>query len=385
MKDSDKLKRDSQFISKRLIHHIENEHDGINDADELEGKKLNRVIGYFKNLKNLNNHFQTYDQFSSKKGYQRFISTIESTSKKAKRRSLRIPVSIGIAASIAIIIGVTVFMNMKTRSVENSEILPGISKATLILSDGEKVTASANDFSYKKENIDIEYKQGSFSYARNDSPDSMAVNKLIVPRGAETNITLSDGTKVWLNADSYLEHPARFIGESREVTVKGEAFFEVARDEAHPFIVHIEGQGDVKVLGTGFGITSYPDEVTYVTLEHGSIAYKKDIQKPIVIEPGEQLKISDNQILRRIVNVEEYISWKDGKFVFRDKTLQEIMHTLERWYNVKIDFKDVDIQNHKFTGDLRRYDSINVLLDALKLTEELDYSISGQEITISRK
>ncbi len=385
MKESEKLYRESELISKQLMDYIESDKDESIVTNGIEGKKLEHVLGYFKNNKNLNNLFSDYNLFSPVKGYQRFVASLESTPNKVTKRKLRGVVYIGIAASIAVILGVTVFLNMRTHSLKNSEIYPGISKATLILSDGERITASSEDFSCKKENLNIKYKKGSFSYGQNDSRDSIAVNKLVVPMGAETNITLSDGTRVWLNADSYLEHPAKFAGNTREVTVKGEAFFEVARDLAHPFIVHVEGQGDVQVLGTGFGITSYPDEITYITLAHGKIAYKKDKQKPIEIVPGEQLKISSENIFKRHVNVEEYIAWKDGKFVFRDKSLKEIMHTLERWYNVKIRFEDEGLQDLKFTGDVRRYDSINVLLDALKLTNEMDYSISGQTITLSIK
>ena len=232
--------------------------------------------------------------------------------------------------------------------------------------------------------MSVKYKKGTFSYSDDVSSDKLVENTLVVPVGGEANMSLSDGTKVWVNADSYLKHPVKFIGKTREVTISGEVFFEVAEDKEHPFIVHTNN-GDIRVLGTGFGITSYPEENAYVTLAHGKIAFSDNNHETMYLEPGEQVEIVGDKWEKRVVNVDEYVGWKDGKFVFNDRSLSDIMNTMERWYDVDVVFDSPKLKDVRFSGDIKRYGSINVLLDALVLTREMEYSIEDSTITLYQK
>ncbi len=380
MKNSEKLHKESKLVIQNIINAVENE-----TVDSLNDKKLDKLSNDLMSNNNLNNHLSNYESFSSQEGYKRFLNTIENIPIVALRKRISIKLWIySAAASVLIIIGFSLYLMRQTKSVNQDVINPGIAKSTLILSNGEEITASSDDFVYEKQNVKVEYQKGSFSYAGDVSADSLSENILVVPMGGEANMVLSDGTKVWLNADSYLKHPAKFAGNTREVTVKGEVYFEVAEDKEHPFIVHTP-KGDVKVLGTGFGITAYPEENAYVTLAHGKIAFNDNVHSELVLSPGEQIKVSGNQLEKRKVNVAEYVGWKDGEFTFHQRSLEEIMNTMQRWYNVEVVFDNPELKNIRFSGDLKRYESINVLLNALSLTKEMNYSIEDNVITLYKR
>ncbi len=379
MNKGKKLYNESILISKRLVSFYEAD-DNVAHEDSSKDTPSNKIYNHFLSDNNLHKHLVNYRSFSSKEGYKRFIDNIDKTIDRTKKRRINYWMYSS-AATIAIIIAISItLLNKNHQSQPNIE--PGIKKATLVLADGKMISASEENFTLEEDEIKINYSEGSFSYTNNVSDiDSLVINKLIVPMGAESKITLSDGTQVWLNADSRLEYPVNFIGESREVTVSGEVYFEVERDVDHPFIVHM-AQGDIKVLGTGFGITSYPEEKAYVTLDHGKIAYSGENRQNIILDPGYQVVISGTDIEKRMVNTDEYIGWKDGKYVFNNRNLGDIMHTMERWYDVQINFKDPELQQLKFNGYIERYESINILLDALKLTNEVNYTIEGQVIQL---
>lgn len=380
MNKGKKLYDESNQISKRLVSFYEAD-DDIAQEDSLKDSPSKKIYNYFLSDNNLHKHIVNYRSFSSKEGYLRFISNVEKATDQSKKKRRINYWMYSSAATIAIIIAISITLLNKNQQPQPT-IEPGVKKATLVLADGKTISASEENFTIEEDELKINYSQGSFTYTNNVSnTGSLVINKLIVPMGAESKITLSDGTQVWLNADSRLEYPVNFIGESREVTVSGEVYFEVERDVDHPFIVHMP-QGDVRVLGTGFGITSYPEEKAYVTLDHGKIAYSGENKPNIILDPGYQVVISDSDIEKRKVNTEEYIGWKDGKYVFNNRNLGDIMHTMERWYDVQIKFENPELQQLKFNGYIERYESINILLDALKLTNEVNYTIEGQVIQL---
>ncbi|MCW3787763.1 FecR family protein [Plebeiibacterium sediminum] len=382
MKNSQKLHKETRKIGETIINSLEKD----NNADlGLKNKQLENVFNYFLSNNNLVNHINKYKKYSSKEGYERFLLAIEDLPANVNRKSLTLKYWMyGAAASIILIIGFSLFLMQPKQYQHQANISHGISKSTLILSNGKTITASAEDFTYEQQNMSVKYQQGTFSYSNDVSSDELVENTLVVPVGGEANMTLSDGTKVWVNADSYLKHPVRFIGKTREVTISGEVFFEVAEDKEHPFIVHTNN-GDVKVLGTGFGISSYPDENAYVTLAHGKIAFSDNSHETMYLEPGEQIKIVGDEWEKRVVNVDEYVGWKDGKFVFNDRRLSDIMNTMERWYDVDVVFDSPTLKDIRFSGDIKRYGSINVLLDALVLTREMEYSIEDSTIILYQK
>ena len=229
--------------------------------------------------------------------------------------------------------------------------------------------------------------------------------------GSRTTITLPDNTKVWLNAGSHIQYGKDFTtGENREVSLTGEAFFDVAPDAAHPFIIHTR-KVDVRVLGTRFNLKSYPtDKTTEATLIRGSIEvsiHNRPSDK-IILKPNEKLVVNNDDSLslhkaprRREVRPESLVviskptyeqhsgaiietSWVDNKLIFQDEEFSDLAKQMERWYGVSIRFDDARLQELRFTGTFEK-ETIRQALDALKLTAQtirFDYTIEGTMITI---
>lgn len=230
--------------------------------------------------------------------------------------------------------------------------------------------------------MNIKYENGEISYETERVSTEIVYNELEVPRGGECIITLDDGTRVWVNAETRLKYPVTFVGENREVILEGEAFFDVVKNEK-PFIVKTSF-GDVRVLGTSFGINAYVDAPeSYTTLVRGKVSVETGTSDPLVIQPGEQVVTSkDGKMIRQEVDVEEFVGWKDGMYVFREKHLGDIMKTLERWYNISVLFEEEELRGLLFTGNLKRYDDINVFFDALTRTGDIKYRVDGNHVIL---
>ena len=197
---------------------------------------------------------------------------------------------------------------------------------------------------------------------------------------------MADGTKVWLNSETTLRFPVQFASDVRRVELTGEAYFEVSRNENIPFIVS-SGDQQVKVLGTQFNISSYPDNQSILTtLVEGSVevSLEGNPAEKTMLEPSEQSYFSRNesQILKRNVDVAQYVAWKDGRFVFQDQMLGDIMKTLSKWYDVQVVFANENDKNLRFTGNLERYTDFNNILRKIERTNEVKFEITDKLITI---
>jgi transmembrane sensor len=267
-------------------------------------------------------------------------------------------------------------------------IKPGNSKAVLILNNGSvHDLTTSKDLVFTESGADIKIEGNKLLYTESaDITKSVKYNTLIVPRGGEFFLQLSDGTKIWLNSETTLRYPVQFIGGERKVELTGEAFFEVARNEKVPFLVESKDQ-TVKVLGTEFNISSYKENpLISTTLIKGSIEVfiKDKPDKRLALVPNEQSTISkiDGQISKRKVNPYQYIAWKEGRFVFDDQSLCEIMKTLSKWYNIDIVFAREEIKNFRFTGNLQRYSDLGEMLKKIQKTNEVEFTIENKQITI---
>ena len=158
-------------------------------------------------------------------------------------------------------------------------------------------------------------------------------NEITVPRGGEYKVTLSDGTRIWVNSESYIRFPVVFQGDERRIWVAGEVFLEVAKDAERPFIVNTE-KLDVKVLGTRFNVRAYPDEkCVQTTLVEGCVQVDNSRGEVAVLHPSEQLvyDVRDGNHEVREVDTELYVSWKDGVYVFVSQRLEDIMSLISKW------------------------------------------------------
>jgi len=298
--------------------------------------------------------------------------------------------------SVAAVISVIIILLFPTHKPENDNlainrtaiIKPGNSKAVLILNDGSVHDLTASKHLVLTESgADIKVEGNKLLYTEEeDVSKSIKYNTLIIPRGGEFFLQLSDGTKVWLNSETTLRYPVQFIGEERKVELTGEAFFEVARNEKVPFLVE-SGDQTVKVLGTEFNISSYKENsLISTTLVKGSVEVfiKNKPDKKQTLVPNEQITISkiDGLISKQKVNPYQYIAWKDGRFVFDDQNLCEIMKTLSKWYNVDVVFAREELKNFRFTGNLERYSDFGEVLKKIQKTNEVEFTIENKQITI---
>ncbi|MDR1718946.1 MAG: FecR domain-containing protein [Dysgonamonadaceae bacterium] len=194
---------------------------------------------------------------------------------------------------------------------------------------------------------------------------------LTTPRGQDFKVTLSDGSQVWMNAESQLEYPSQFVGGKRVVRLHGEAYFQVAKDEAHPFIVEADGL-QTAVVGTEFNIRNYSTDNSHVTLINGSVEVRSNKQGalPIRISPGENARLQSNgTFMLEEVDIDPYIYWKEGYFYFDNISLKEIMQEIGRWYNVNIVFENrqvLEYKLHYFCARNSGLDYAMILLNRMK-------------------
>lgn len=226
----------------------------------------------------------------------------------------------------------------------------------------------------------ISFQEG---YKRQNSQQIEMVN----PIGMKSSITLSDGTKVILNAGTTLTYPTTFVSGQREVSINGEAFFEVAHDKEHPFIVKAENI-QVKVLGTKFNVKAYKEEDHIeVTLKEGKVGVEVETGRLIPILPGQQIKYSktNNSFIKRQVNLNHYTAWVCGKFYFTNRPLEKIAKQLERNFNVHVEIIGNELKKASFTGDFIHNENLEQILRVMTANRHIKYTIEGDQITISRK
>lgn len=244
------------------------------------------------------------------------------------------------------------------------------SASKLVLSNGDTVFLDAG----KGLDSTIAYladENYALDFRKLDDEELLEEQQIVeTARGKQLHIILSDGTGVWLNASSKIVFPARFQGDSREVAVDGEAYFEVAHNKKSPFIVKTEGQ-QVKVLGTHFNVRQYKEEhLRSVTLLEGAVEVKGADKgnNPVVLKPSEQLVQLDGKMkptVQTLSNPEAVIAWKDGEFYFEDAGAEAIVKELERWYPVSIGIKQQDTTK-KISGRIKRTDSMKQVVDMLR-------------------
>ena len=303
----------------------------------------------------------------------------------------------GVAASIAVLLIVTLFFFIRedkqivSEKLVTSEIKPIQSKAILVLSTGEQIQLTKStqkiqeqDGSVLKIDSVMGVQYDSLSTKRAEKP---IYNKIVVPRGGEYFVTLSEGTKVWLDADSELEYPVFFSGDFREVKLKGNAYFCVTKKNDKPFVVRA-GEFSLKVYGTEFNVNAYDLQNIETVLVNGSIGFKANESTPErMMEPNE-LAVSDSRTgLSEIhqVDIYPYIAWKNQNIVFVNERLESIMEKMARWYDVTVFFLDESMKDFRFDCNMRRYADIRDLFFFLEKTSNARFALNGRTVVISKK
>lgn len=225
--------------------------------------------------------------------------------------------------------------------------------------------------------------KGRLTYETSDTTARVVWYTLKIPRGGEYNITLADGSRIWLNSVSELRFPSRFQGNYREVYLNGEAYFEVERDEKHPFRVNSQ-RLNVEVLGTSFNMSVYEnDDNIHVTLEKGRVRVcPRGQEKGIVLNPDEQLFVQGERLIHRKVNASIYSAWRKDRFVFENENLDEVMRKLVRWYDISYVFKNDKKREKRFTGTLLKYGETTELLRLIEMTADVKLYMKDNVIFI---
>jgi transmembrane sensor len=215
---------------------------------------------------------------------------------------------------------------------------------------------------------------------------SSLYNTIDVPYGQRSQITLYDGTKVWLNSGTKLRYPVAFSSKTRDVYIEGEAFFDIAKNKNHPFLVYA-GQLKVEVLGTLFNVCAYPDDDEIMaTLEEGSINAINTLDgKSVIIKPGEQLILNraTNLLNQQKVNTELYSSWKGNLLKFENAPFDEVIKKMERWYDVKINVDAKINTNERYTMTIKT-ESLREMLQLVSRTTKIKYEIEENMVVLKK-
>ena len=314
------------------------------------------------------------------------------------RKSRRMTLRWSIAASIILLVGLFVGRTIngvrdihEEQELAKSVMQPGTSKAILMMADGKEVVLEQGQNLNILLNERVRVATSSQGIVYEEHGKGMVTeeyNKLTTPVGGEYSLVLSDGTKVFLNADSELKYPVEFSDGKRIVDLKGEAYFEVHKDSLRPFIVRMNG-AEVTVLGTSFNVNTYGDDgQIYTTLVNGSVRVSsmKNKQEEI-LKPGMQsvMNVQSGLLTVRKVDVEPYVAWREGRFVFRAMTLDLIMRQLQRWYDFEVFYQNSELKDYEFRGVIKRDMDLDKVLSVIKATTNVDFEVKGKVITIIKR
>lgn len=279
-----------------------------------------------------------------------------------------------------------------------NDLPPGKNGATLILANGEKISLTSNTEGVVVSNGGIRVtgtSGGNLLYrvpgtSLNKQGKDVSMNTLSTGNGQTYVIELPDHSKVWLNASSSLTFPSSFSTDKkngsqlRQVLLEGEGYFEITKDNAHPFVVNTSRQ-QVEVIGTHFNISSYSNEMeSQTTLLTGSVKVKT-LKYPIdqrILLPGQQAKVSGNLKVVQ-ADIPYVMAWKNGLFIFKDQPLEAIMRQVERWYDVEVVYQD-DVRGKTFWGRMDRFRNVSEVLQILELTKKVHFKIEGRRITVMK-
>ena len=318
--------------------------------------------------------------------------------KKLRKRS-SLQVWYGVAAAVVILLSVGGLLLWTSGEIEEKPvqvakkvtIQPGKSQAILVLSSGEEVAMGnvSRQLEEKDGTSVVVSETGRISYQSAEGKGgttkdtARVMNRLVIPRGGEFNLTLSDGTRVWLNAETELRYPVQFNGKERVVYLKGEAYFEVSKNKEKPFLVQVDDMS-VKVYGTAFNVNTYNKiETVLVT---GSVSMNQG-GKEVLLKPNQKGVFDQvsGKITVEDVDVLAYVSWKNGDFIFRNESLNSIMDKLSRWYGLEVLYQDAGLQEVRLSGNLKRYKDVRELFVSFEKISDARFKVQGNKVIVSSK
>lgn len=377
----------ARLISKQVL-------GTANDADKAEleqwiGQSEHHKEMYDEWLRNLSRDLRTAPPANAKAAWRKFYKMQHPFAARFMH-----PVYYVGAAVIAILLVMTgyVFFNQHETKLD-LPIVAGSPKTLLLTETGARVQVlpsiqvvkTNNEREIFNQNGILRYDMIPKQVQQQFTED--VFHRLQVPRGGEYQVVLSDGSHIYLNAESTIKFPVVFVPEDkvRKVSVTGEAYFEVAHNEQVPFEVETS-HGMVRVYGTKFNVRDYADEgITTITLVEGSVSYNVG-GKEYMLKPGMQsvYNIGNHQVSLNEVDVPSYTSWMTGTFEFNGMMLQDIMSRLARWYDIDYQFVNMSLKNSTFTGVAFRNAPLEKVLRQIEITTQIHFTIKNRKIIISQ-
>ncbi|MBO9733169.1 MAG: FecR family protein [Chitinophaga sp.] len=317
----------------------------------------------------------------------------DDTPVKAVRRFRLLPYAAAAALTgVIIFAGARYFVNRPSHTAPIAAtaavpLAPGSNKAMLVLADGKQIPLdSANLGALAQQgNSRVLNTQQGLAYEAAGKVAEVVYNTVVTPRGGQYQLTLADGSRVWLNAASSIRFPTAFTGKERTVEITGEGYFQIAANAQQPFRVKVKGAPDmaINVLGTSFNVMAYPDEKTITTtLEDGAVQLvcgnNKSLLKPGY---GGSLSVGDKDFVIEKADLEQALAWKEGKFRFRNTNIATIMRQLARWYNIEVAYQG-DLSDIRLTGIISRRENASSLLNILSTTKRVHFDIKDNRILV---
>lgn len=309
---------------------------------------------------------------------------------RRRKRLAKIYRYIGYAATIVLVVSASIwlvqpFSQQETKAtpyvnIVKNDVQPGSDKAQLFLSDGQQVDLGREHKLSEKNGVQIVDVKGGITYDPTSSTTKKLIyNTLVVPKAGTYHLTLADGTKVWLNAQSQIRFPVQFNQHDRKVYLEGEAYFEVAKDSKRPFSVVINDSNTIEVLGTSFNINSYKATST-TTLVDGSVRVNNGKEQQL-LKPGQQAHVGEGIKVEQ-GDVEKAIAWKGGDFYFKSDGIDEITEQLSRWYDVDFKFKGEIPSVRGYNGNISRNLNLSEALQILSYVSDASFELDGRTVTV---
>ena len=357
----------------------------------LEVKGMNTLVEELKDKNRIEHEMHVIARFDT----ERALGKVKNR-KQVKRRGILPWIA---AASVVVIAGVSAWILLSQEpDVDNLSVTEkfesGKAIVTLEMASGLKYRLDTLSSVVRNNRVNVAFdnNDGVLKIKEQDSladgaTKEIGYNTVNVPYGGTYTVELCDGTKVYLNSGTTLEFPSRFDGKVRSVILKGEAYFDVARNVSKPFVVEVD-EMKVKVLGTSFNVKSYVDEPgVYTTLVEGSVAILRDGQPEKKIKPGEQAYYNKGVGTLSIaeVDVNEFTSWKDGVFYFKDIALEEILRIVSRWYDLEVFYMNQGAKSVIYSGKLPMYSSVEDVLRKFEISGDVRFELKGRTLTVFDK
>ncbi|MFT3823533.1 MAG: DUF4974 domain-containing protein [Chitinophagaceae bacterium] len=266
-----------------------------------------------------------------------------------------------------------------------NDALPGQEGAILILANGNRIVLDSSKTGVVNEQgMRAVIKDGTLVYEPVAGNGTLSYNTMTTPRGRQFKLVLPDGSAAWLNAASSITYPVQFIGATRPVSITGEVYFEVAKDAEHPFLVTVNNNVQVEVLGTHFNVNAYEDgNGITTTLLEGSVKINSNAGNG-VLKPGEQVIVNNGSLKRNSnADTEAVMAWKEGRFSFNNTSFAQVMGELQRWYDVDVVYESA-VPSGALSGDFSRTLLLSEVLRILELSG-IHYKIENKKLIVSAR